>query len=168
MQNTRWIYSSLIALALVGCGASDKHEADVRILKETEVLWTREFAARNVDKLTDHYTENAILMAPGMPASSGKPAIRKVLADMVADQALSLQFQAARVEVAKARDMAYTQGTYQLTMTDPVSKHVIHDHGSYVTTYAKQEDGSWKAVADIATSEVAPAAPPTPTSASIK
>jgi ketosteroid isomerase-like protein len=63
------------------------------------------------------------------------------------------------VEVAKSGDLAYTQGTYQMTMTDPVSKHVIHDHGSYVTTYAKQPDGMWKAVADIATSEAPPAAP---------
>jgi len=36
--------------------------------------------------------------------------------------------------------MAHTQGTYQMTMTDPLSKHVIHEHGSYGTTYPKQDD----------------------------
>jgi hypothetical protein len=55
-----------------------------------------------------------------------------------------------------------------MTMTDPLSEHVIHEHGSYFTTYAKQDDGSWKAVSDIATSEEAPSAPPTPTSAANK
>jgi hypothetical protein len=50
-----------------------------------------------------------------------------------------------------------------MTMTDPSSKKVIDDHGSYVTTYSKQPDGSWKAVADIATSEAPPAARPAPT-----
>ena len=64
------------------------------------------------------------------------------------------------MEVAKAGDVAYTQGSYTMTMTDPNSKQVINDHGSYVTTYRKQPDGSWKAVADIATSEVPPPAPP--------
>jgi hypothetical protein len=48
--------------------------------------------------------------------------------------------------------MGYTQGTYEMTMTDPASKREIHDHGSYVTIYSKQADGSWKAVADIACS----------------
>jgi ketosteroid isomerase-like protein len=75
---------------------------------------------------------------------------------MIADPALTLYFEASQVEVSKSGDLGYTRGTYQMTMTDPASKKVIHDHGNYVTTYAKQADGRWKAVADIATSEVAP------------
>ena len=63
------------------------------------------------------------------------------------------------VQVSKSGDLAFTQGAYQMTMTDPASKQTIHDHGSYVTTYAKQADGSWKAVADIASSETPPAVP---------
>jgi ketosteroid isomerase-like protein len=73
---------------------------------------------------------------------------------------MTLKFQAARVEVAKSGDQAYTQGSYAMTMTDPASKQVVNDHGSYVTTYRKQADGTWKAVADIATSDVPPPAPP--------
>jgi uncharacterized protein (TIGR02246 family) len=155
MQKTRWVYCGIAALVLAGY-ASDMRQADTQALKDNEARWNREIAAKDLDKVVDHYAANAILMGPGMPSSSGKTAIRKALAGMLTDPALSLQFQAARVEVAKAGDMAYTQGAYQMTMTDPVSKHVVKDHGSYVTTYAKQADGSWKAVADIATSETAP------------
>jgi ketosteroid isomerase-like protein len=79
---------------------------------------------------------------------------------MVADPALSLKFHATKVEVAKSGDVDYTQGTYTMTVTDPKTKQLIHDHGSYVTTYRKQPDGTWKAVADIATSDVPPPAPP--------
>jgi len=71
---------------------------------------------------------------------------------MLADPALTLKFQSSWVEVAKASDIAYTQGSYIMTMTDPHSKQVVNDHGSYVTTYSKQPDGSWNVVADIATS----------------
>lgn len=99
-----------------------------------------------------------------MPASSGKDAIRKVLTEMLTDPALSLKFQPSRVEVAKGGDFAYTQGSYKMTMTDPNSKKVVDDHGSYVTTYGEQPDGSWKAVADIATSEVPPVTQPSPAS----
>jgi ketosteroid isomerase-like protein len=111
-----------------------------------------------VEKLVAHYADNAVLMAPGMASVSGRDDIRKSLKSMIEDYGLSLKFQAARVEVSSAGDMGFTQGTYQMTMTDPASKQVIHDHGSYVTTYRKQPDGSWKAVADIATSEVPPPA----------
>jgi ketosteroid isomerase-like protein len=78
---------------------------------------------------------------------------------MVADPALSLKFQASHVEVAKSGDVAFTRGSYTMTMTDPNSKQVVNDRGSYVTTYRKQADGSWKAVSDIATSEVPPPMP---------
>ncbi|HTT65113.1 MAG TPA: hypothetical protein VMG35_24850 [Bryobacteraceae bacterium] len=55
-------------------------------------------------------------------------------------------------------DMAYTQGAYTMTMTDPASKKTVNDKGGYVTIYKKQADGSWKAVADIASSSNPPAA----------
>jgi hypothetical protein len=47
-----------------------------------------------------------------------------------------------------------------MTVTDEATHRVINDHGSYVTTYRKQPDGSWKAESDIATSEVPPMPPP--------
>ncbi|HEY3741680.1 MAG TPA: hypothetical protein VGL53_17635 [Bryobacteraceae bacterium] len=73
-----------------------------------------------------------------MPVSSGREAIQKMLAEMISDQA-------SRIEVAKSGDIAYTQRAYTMTTTDPNSKQVIHDHGSYLTTYRKEADGSWKA-----------------------
>jgi len=163
----QWIARSLFcgaALLLAGCAAAppDTHDADVKAIKDDEAQWNQQYAAKDVDKAVAHYADNAILMAPGMPVSSGKDAIRKTIAGMLTDPALSLKFQASRVEVAKSGDIAYTQGSYTMTMTDPNTKQVVNDHGSYVTTYAKQPDGSWKAVADIATSEMPPPAPAAP------
>jgi ketosteroid isomerase-like protein len=156
----RFVLLAAAAAALSLTGWSQTRAADVKAIKDTETQWNQDFAAKNVDKLVAHYADNAVLMTSGMAASNGKDAIRKTLSDMASDPALSLKFHALRVEVSKSGDMGFTQGSYTLTMTDPASKKVIHDHGSYVTTYAKQPDGSWKAVADIATSEVPPPAPP--------
>jgi hypothetical protein len=50
--------------------------------------------------------------------------------------------------------------TYTLTLTDPQTKQLIHDQGSFVTTYRKHPDETWKAVTDVATSEVPPPVPP--------
>jgi ketosteroid isomerase-like protein len=71
-----------------------------------------------------------------------------------------LKFHASKVEVAKSGNVAYTQGTYTVTLTDPQTRQLINDHRSYVTTYRKQPDGTWKAVADIVTSDVPPPTPP--------
>ena len=145
--------AAAIAITAYGQPAHGNH-AVMQALKDNDAQWNRDFQSKNVDKLLAHYAADAVLMAPGMPASKGKDAIRKVLAEMVGDAGLMLEFVPERVDVSKSGDMAFTQGSYKMSMTDPGSKQVIHDHGSYVTTYRKEPDGSWKAVADIATSEM--------------
>lgn len=150
-----------VALMVTACNqAPDTHDADVAAIQANETQWNSDYAAKDLDKIVSHYADDAVLMVPGTPSTSGKNAISASLKGMVADPALTLKFQSSKVEVAKSGDVAYTQGTYTMTMTDPQTHQVVNDHGSYVTTYRKQLDGTWKAVADIATSEVPPPAPP--------
>lgn len=154
---------ALVALT-VSCARTPKsaetHATDVQALKDNEAQWNKDYEAKDLDKLVGHYTDDAVLMAPGSAPFVGKEAIRAGLRQMLADSALSLKFEAARVEVATSGDMAYTQGSYTLTMTDPATKRVVNDRGSYVTVYKKQADGSWKAVSDIASSQTPPGPAP--------
>jgi uncharacterized protein (TIGR02246 family) len=153
---------AVIALGVTACNQmSDTHDADVAALKANEAQWVQDYASKDIDKLMAHYADDAVLMVPGEPAASGKDAIRTSLKLMLTDPTLALKFDPSKVEVAKSGDIAYTQGSYSLSMTDPQTKQLVNDHGSYVTTYRRQPDGTWKAVADIVASEVPPpAAPP--------
>ena len=160
MKTALAVFCTVAALGLTACGQADNRQADAQALKDNEAQWNRDYASKDVEKVLAHYADNAVLMAPGMPAASGKDAVRKEITEMIADPALSLQFQSSDVQVAKSGEIGYTRGTYQMTVTDPASKRIVHDHGSYVTTYSKQPDGSWKAVADIASSVVPPETPP--------
>ena len=149
------------ALMTFGCQAApDTHDADVKAIQQSEAQWNQDFVAKDAARLAAHYADDAVLMVPGMPAILGKEAIQSALQPMITDPAFSLRFQATRVDVARSGDVAFTRGTYTLTMTDPQTRQKMDDHGSYVTGYRKQADGSWKAEADIASSEVPPPAPP--------
>jgi uncharacterized protein (TIGR02246 family) len=151
------------AVVITGCTAPDTHDADIKAMKDNETQWNADLAAKDLEKIMAHYADDAVLVAGGGPATSGKDAIRAAFKAMLSDPAISLKFQPSKVEVAKSGDVGFTEGPYQLTLTDPVSKQVINDHGSYATTYRKASDGSWKAVVDIASSEVPPpAAAPAP------
>ena len=156
--------TAVVAFFATACNhTANTHNADVQAIKDLETQWNQDYASKNADKLSSYYADNAVLMTPGMDAVSGKDAIQKMIAQMTADPALSLKFQASVVDAAKSGDMAYSQGTYTMTMTDPKTKQPVNDHGSYVTVYHKQADGSWKAVSDIASSAVPPPSPaPTP------
>src|ERR1043166_1443693 len=89
--------AAVVALVLISCNqpAADTRDADMKALKDNEAQWNLDYASKDSEKLAAHYADDAILMAPGMPASSGKDAIRKALQQMVADPALSLKFQPA-------------------------------------------------------------------------
>ena len=157
MKRAAIICAAAAALMITACNqAPDTHDADVKAIQSDDLQWNQDFVSKDADKLASHYADDAVLMVPGMPATSGKDAIHTALKQMASDPALSLKFQASKVDVAKSGDLAYTQGSYTMTVTDPQTNQVINDHGSYVTTYRKQPDGTWKAVADIVTSEVPP------------
>jgi uncharacterized protein (TIGR02246 family) len=155
---------ALLALSMTACKeappvAPDTHDADVKAISDTEAQWSKDYAGKDSDKIAAYYADDAVLMTPGMEATSGKEAIAGSLKGMMKDPAFSLQFKASKVDVAKSGDVGYSWGTYQMTMSNPAGKGTINDHGSYVTVYRKQADGSWKAVEDIATSAVPPPAP---------
>jgi uncharacterized protein (TIGR02246 family) len=158
-----WLAAMAMTI-LAGCAAPDTHDADVKGVKDNEVQWNKDYASKDLDKIVAHYSDDATLMANGMAAASGKDAIRALVKEMLTDPALSLKFDAARVEVAKSGEMAYTQGSYTMTMTNPATKQPMDDKGSYVTTYRKQADGTWKALYDINASSIPPG-PPAPASA---
>jgi uncharacterized protein (TIGR02246 family) len=156
--------TTALTLTAVACNDADTHDADVKAVQANEAQWLQDYATKDADKIVAHYTDDAVLIVPGTPVASGRDAIRTELKQMVADPALALKFQATKVDVAKSGDLAYTQGSYTLSLTDPQTKQIINDHGSYVTTYRKQADGSWKAVVDIVTSDMPPPASAPPSS----
>ena len=156
MKQLAGIFAAMaIALTLTACQQmADTHDNDVKALQKNEAQWNDDFASKDANRLVAHYAEDAVLMSPGTPPAVGTDAIRNTLTKMVSDPALSLKFHPSKIEVAKAGDLAYTQGSYIVSFTDPQTRQVVNDHGSYVTTYRKQADGAWKAVADIASSEM--------------
>jgi uncharacterized protein (TIGR02246 family) len=150
-------------LLLSGCSDTpappvDTSAADLKAIRDGEVAWNADFAAKDAEKLASHYADDATLMNPDVPIVMGKDAIRTFLKEMVADKSLALSFTTSTAQVAKGGDYAYTQGTYSMTATSPKTKKVIAEKGKYLTVYKKQSDGTWKAIEDINNAD-APAAP---------
>ena len=125
-------------------------------LHDLEANWVKDAAAKDVEKIASHYADDAVFMTPGAPPFKGKDAIRAAWKGMLDDPNLKLNFSSDRVEISAGGDLATTKGSYTLTMTDPKTKKLVDDKGSYLTVFKKQADGGRKAVEDINTSEVPP------------
>jgi ketosteroid isomerase-like protein len=153
----RWILCiAPVALAAIqfGCSEAPKAPADTRAadekaIRDTEAQWVKDIQAKDLDKDVSHYDNDAAFLLPDIPIVNGKTAITNVHKEMLADPNLALEFSATKVEVAKSGDIAYSQGFYTETSTDPKTKKPVTEKGKYLTVFKKQPDGSWKAIEDM-------------------
>jgi len=120
-------------------------------IREGEAQMNKDWAAKDTAKIAAHYAEDAIMMVPAGPPMKSKAAIEQGLKPFMGDPNLNLVATTQRVEVSKAGDLATSQGTYSMTMSDAKSKKPATEKGTYVTVYRKQADGSWKVIEDINT-----------------
>jgi uncharacterized protein (TIGR02246 family) len=152
VRNTSLIVCLALATLTAGCSNApapppDTRAADVQAVKDIEAASLKDAAAKDPDKWATYFAEDASGLFPGDGMLNGKADIRAAMATYFADPNFSLTLQSTRVMASKGGDMAYSQGTYTMTVTNPKTKKPITDKGKYLTVYTKQTDGSWKAVA---------------------
>ncbi len=163
LRNTPLILCLLLVAMAVACSNAptptaptpppDTRAADVQAVKDIEAAWVKDAATKDPDKWASYFAEDGSGLYPGGPIVNGKAAIRAAMVPFLADPNFSLTFHSTRSMASKGGDMVYSQGTYTMTMTNPKTKKVMTDKGKYLTVYAKQPDGSWKAVADTFNSD---------------
>jgi len=140
--------AALSSLALVcTTRAGDTRPADETKLRELEVAMSAAAEAKNLDKVVSYYADDAAVFAPNTAAATTKEAIRSVWKAVFAPAASSGGWKAARVEVAKSGDLAYTSGTYDGATMGADGKSA-KDSGNYLTVWKKQADGTWKILVD--------------------
>jgi ketosteroid isomerase-like protein len=149
-------------LLFLGCDSTVKQPgstgaADEAAVRQTDENWSKAAQSKKVDDWVAFYSDDAVLLPPNDKKASGKENYRKVIADLLALPGLALSWEPAKVEVAQSGDLAYTQGSYQLTTTDAEGKPAT-DRGKTLEIWKKQADGAWKCVADMWSSDL-PATP---------
>ncbi len=160
-----------ISMALIagGCAqpaaspeAPDMREADMAAIMTLEREWLKAFEAKDADKVASFYAEDASVLLPNMPIVNGRESARNTMSGMFADPNFFLTFDSTKIEAARSSDIAYSQGTYTMATTDAKMKgNVATEKGKFVTVFKKQEDGTWKVVADIVNADgPATSAPP--------
>jgi len=144
------ICALLVLLSLAACKekASDP-AADEQAIRDNEASALKDWQAKDADKITSHYAPDAVLMITNLPAAKGSDAIKSDVSATLKDPHMSLTYSPTVVVLAKGGDMAYVQGVYTMTFTEPRTGSTLIEKGKYLTVYKKQDDGTWKIVEDI-------------------
>ena len=152
-------------VALAGCAQQapaptpppDTRAADEATIHAAVKEWSASAQAKDEEKFSSVYAEDATVMMEGAPDVTGKAAIREAIGGMMQDPNFALSFAANKVVVARAGDLAYETGTYSMTMSDAKKKPSTNS-GNYVVVWQKQADGAWKVVVDAPVSDPPPVA----------
>lgn len=131
----------------------DARAHDEQAIRDTEAAWAKAFATKVPEKAAAFYADDAASMLPDTPLMTGRKAIIAGMVPELGDPNFSLTFAPTKVDIAQSGDIAYTQGRFRYTTTDPKTKKVVGQWGNYVEVYKKQTDGTWKVEEDIATEE---------------
>lgn len=155
IRSTALFGAAAIALVVSGCQKEAKAdpEAAKAAIQADQKKWNDEFKSKNTEALVGHYADDAFFVAPGVKGTDGSTAIREVYANASTDPAFSVSFASDKIDVSGSGDMAYARGHFSEKYTDPTTRKVMTDSGSYLTVYKKQQDGGWKAVEDFASAD---------------
>lgn len=124
------------------------HKAEGEKLMQLSRDWSKTAASQNLDSVLSYWSDDAVVMQPGMPILKGKEEIRGMLDNANKIPGFRISWEPQSAHISKSGDMAYLIENTQITVNDTMGNPVIIQNKA-VTIWRKQEDGKWKAVVDI-------------------
>jgi ketosteroid isomerase-like protein len=151
---------SLLAMAVVGCSPQPAIDlaAERDALMNADRAWAEAYAASEspADVFVGQVTDDATLLPPDAPLAAGKEAIHAAMSGLEATPGFSVTWSPVAAEVGSGGDLGFTRGTYHIELDGPDDRLAID--GKYLTIWKKQQDGTWKVIADMFNAD----GPPTP------
>jgi uncharacterized protein (TIGR02246 family) len=131
-------------------------QADVSgSLRALDEEFVRNANAGDAGKLVSgFYTEDATLLPPNAPLVRGADNIRGFWQGVLDAGAGDVTLETTQVDASG--DLAYGVGRYSFTMPAEGGERG-RDRGKYLVVFRRQADGSWRCVADMFSSDQAPA-----------
>ena len=135
-------------LLSASCAPKVDTDAISQDLKQLDEEWSRAAGGRDAEAVASFYAENAVAYPPGAPVAVGRAAAKEVWASYFALPDFSISWSADRAGVSQSGDLGYTAGHYEDSYLGPDST-LVTEKGKFLCIWAKQADGSWKAVQDM-------------------
>ncbi len=126
-------------------------EQEAENLMQTSRDWSAVAVSRDAKKVLEYWGDDAVMMSCGEATIKGKDAIREMIEGSLNDPNFSISWEPISAEVSENGDMGYLLETSKITMTDSTGASNTMNFDS-VTIWKKQDDGTWKNVVDVMSS----------------
>jgi len=121
-------------------------DRDTKVLIDAEHAFAKATAERGVDGWMEFMAPKAVELEA--EPLVGLDQIRAGMTKRFKLPGFKLTWEPTKAEFLGNGDVGYAVGRYELRYTSDDGKPQI-EHGTYLTTWQEQKDGSWKVVSDI-------------------
>ena len=138
-----WLAGMGVVFAQKSSGGSNE-----QAIRKLDKEWSAAAQTKDAGRMLAYYAEDGSAFPFNAPIATGREQIQKLWTGLMGMPGFSLTFAPTKIEIAKAGDLAYDVGTFELKLSD-ASGNPTTTNGKYVVVWKKQPDKQWKAVADI-------------------
>ena len=146
-----------ILIVLTACGlllvggcqsaSSPSSSEDVRRIEAVSAAREAAFNESDAAKIASYFTEDAVLMAPGQPADTGRAAVEEYYQSIF--DAYDPELSSHYVTVEVVGNHAYGRGIAEVTLTPKDGGATVTSTSKYLNILEKQPDGTWRTTHDI-------------------
>jgi uncharacterized protein (TIGR02246 family) len=155
MPNLKTIFlSSLGALTIVqgfhALPARGAEQVDPEAqIRATDARYSEAVDRKDVARTAAFYSEDAILINPGMKPIHGRGAIANYAKQLYSYPGFKVEITVDEVLVAASGDMAMSRNHYTAASTDPKTGKTVKESGNAIMIMDRQANGTWKIVREI-------------------
>lgn len=141
--------------ALAACGNSAAESGsgsasatEVQSVKNLETRFIAGWEAKD-PAVKSLYAPDAVVVVPNAPPRDDPELIGQAFDRYAANSTAVIDFKNVATVISAGGDLAFSQGTYSSSSTNPDTGMVQKGNGYYLLVYKKQPDGSWKVIQDV-------------------
>jgi uncharacterized protein (TIGR02246 family) len=154
LKQTAYALVTLAGLFLASPGSAlgQLSEDDKKGIQAVTDRWLAAMRKNDSTAVAATYTEDAMLFPPGALAVQGRSAIAHFLGQFPKITGFDISLK----EMEGHGNLAYTRGTYEVTLAPPGAKSPVKDKGKFMEIRRKEADGSWLVLRDFWNSDQSP------------
>lgn len=149
------IVSCCILIFGTAC-SSDRHvvraesssHAEAQRLIQLDDEWSAAAGKRDIDRVASFYADDAVAYPPNERVAVGRDAAKRVWAAYLSEPTYAIWWKTQHAEVSASGEIGFTAGTYEDSLKGADGK-LVRTTGKYLCVWAKQRDGTWKAIHDM-------------------
>jgi ketosteroid isomerase-like protein len=124
-------------------------------LLERDAQWAAAAAeGRDIERILEFWTEDALVFPPGLPAVAGKAALRAYVQASLGVPGFRITWTASDARLSPDGQLAYLLGENAVTAPGPTGQ-LTTTRGRAVTIWRRDIDGEWRCAVDIWNAEPA-------------